>query len=118
MVLAYQERPFAPSNCQTRFRECKLKIGYGTPSEDEPNLKPWPPDVMRHTTISHYFRNSGSYGQTAEQFGNSEAIIKRHYQGRVTSEETKRFYAIMPKKGVANEQAGRSKFRIQSSFGH
>ena len=62
-------------------------------------LKPWPVDVMRHTAISHFFRQSGSYGLTAEQFGNSEAIIKAHYQGRVSSEDTKRFYAILPTKG-------------------
>jgi hypothetical protein len=62
-------------------------------------LKPWPVDVMRHTAISHYFRQTGSYGQTAEQFGNSESIIKRHYQGRVSSEDTKAFYALAPKKG-------------------
>ena len=60
-------------------------------------------DVMRHTAISHYFRKTGSYGQTAEQFGNSEAIIKRHYQGRVTSEETERFYAIRPKQKGARQ---------------
>jgi len=51
---------------------------------------------MRHTAISHYFRKTGSYGFTAEQFGNSEAIIKNHYQGRVSSEESKAFYQIMP----------------------
>ena len=56
-------------------------------------------DVIRRTAISHYFRHTGSYGRTAEQFGNSEAIIKKHYQGRVNSEDTKRFYALLPKKG-------------------
>ena len=59
-------------------------------------LKTWTPDVMRHTAISHYFRKCGSYRFTAEQFGNSETIIKNHYQGRVSSEETKAFYRLMP----------------------
>jgi integrase len=59
----------------------------------------WQPDILRHTAISHYFRHTGSYGQTAEQFGNSEAIIKRHYQGRVSREDTKRFYGLLPAKG-------------------
>ena len=61
----------------------------------------WVPDIMRHTAISHYFRKTGSYGETAEQFGNSEAIIKKHYQGRVSSDDTKQFYALRPlrKKG-------------------
>lgn len=61
----------------------------------------WVPDVMRHTAISHYFRKTGSYGQTAEQFGNSESIIKAHYQGRVSSDETKKFYALRPSKKSA-----------------
>jgi hypothetical protein len=54
--------------------------------------------VLRHTAISHYFRKTGSYNQTAEQFGNSEAIIKAHDQGRVTSEDTKRFYGLKPQR--------------------
>jgi len=58
----------------------------------------WPSDVARHTAISHFFRMTGSYGLTAEQFGNSESIIKLHYQGRVTSEDTKRFYMLKPLK--------------------
>jgi integrase len=56
----------------------------------------WAPDILRHTAASHYFRQTGSYGKTAEQFGNSEAIIKRHYQGLVSSEDTKAFYALLP----------------------
>ena len=100
---AYQGREFCPPNSQGHFRALKEKIGYGTRSEAQPKLKPWPMDVMRHTAISHYFRKTGSYGQTAEQFGNSEAIIKRHYQGRVTSEETERFYAIRPKQKGARQ---------------
>jgi integrase len=83
------------------LRDLKTSIGYGTPSKENPGLKPWVHDVMRHTAISHYFRQTGSYGRTAEQFGNSEGIIKKHYQSRVSSEETKRFYALLPK-GAAN----------------
>ena len=75
----------------------RLCIGYGTKTEAQPHLRPWVPDVLRHTAISHYFRLTGSYGRTAEQFGNSEGIIKKHYQGRVTSAETKVFYALRPK---------------------
>ena len=59
----------------------------------------WQADILRHTSVSHYFRLTGSYGKTAEFHGNSESIIKRHYQGRVSSEETKAFYALLPKGG-------------------
>ena len=45
-------------------------------------------DVLRHTAISAFFRLVGEYGRTAEQFGNSESIIKDHYQGKISSVET------------------------------
>ena len=99
---AYQGREFYPSNWRKDFDVVKEAAGFGTPTEAKPDLKPWPDDVLRHTAISHYFRQTGSYGQTAEQFGNSEAVIKNHYQGRVSSQETERFYAILPQKGAAN----------------
>jgi integrase len=103
---AYKGTPFFPSNWRKDFDAVKLAAGYGgrvdgESDDSEDKLKPWPVDVMRHTGISHYFRLTGSYGQTAEQFGNSEAIIKRHYQGRVSSEDTEKFYELQPtKKGA------------------
>ena len=81
---------------ENNLKKLRLNIGYGTKTEAQPHLRPWVPDVLRHTAISHYFRLTGSYGRTAEQFGNSEGIIKKHYQGRVSSEETKQFYALRP----------------------
>ena len=95
---AYQGLSFFPSNWRKDFEVVKEAAGFGTPTDGKPNLKRWPVDVLRHTGISHYFRLTGSYGKAAEQFGNSEAIIKTHYQGRVNSEDTKRFYAILPNK--------------------
>jgi len=91
----------------------RASIGYGPKSEAHPDLKPWVPDVLRHTAISHYFRATGSYGRTAEQFGNSEGIIKKHYQGRVSSADTKRFYALRPtaKGRVVSQSAKNSKRR-------
>lgn len=91
-LTACKGKPLFPPNWRRDFDAIKLVIGYG---EGE-KLKPWPIDVMRHTAISHYIRLTGSYGQAAEQFGNSEAIIKKNYQGRVTSEDTKAFYVILP----------------------
>lgn len=64
---------------------------------------PWSNDILRHTGISHFFRKTGSYGLTAEESGNSEPIIKAHYQGRVSSADTKRFYKILPKKKTAKK---------------
>jgi len=82
------------------LKALRASIGYGPKSEENPDLKPWVPDVLRHTAISHYFRHTGSYGRTAEQFGNSEGIIKKHYQGRVSSAETKQFYGLRPSGGA------------------
>lgn len=84
------------STYDLELKNLRASIGYGAPTKEKPDLKPWVPDVLRHTAISHYFRATGSYGRTAEQFGNSEAIIKKHYQGRVSSEDTKQFYALKP----------------------
>lgn len=93
---AFKSKAFFPANWLRDFNSIKASIGYGQPTKEMPHLKPWPVDVLRHTAISHYFRDTGSYGRTAEQFGNSEAIIKAHYQGRVSSEDTKRFFALRP----------------------
>jgi len=81
---------------ELELKALRASIGYGPKTEAQPHLKPWVPDVLRHTAISHYFRATGSYGRTAEQFGNSEGIIKKHYQGRVSSADTKQFYALRP----------------------
>ena len=86
---AYQGRPF-PKRIKW---EDMLAI------REAAGITTWQSDFLRHTSISHYFRRCGSYGKTAEFHGNSESIIKQHYQGRVTSAETKRFYEIMPTKG-------------------
>jgi len=105
---AHKGKEFYPANWRKDFDSIKVGAGFGNPNrlnkkqrEKALELKPWPADVMRHTAISHYFRKTGSYGQTAEQFGNSEAIIKNHYQGRVNSNDTKAFYALRPTKGAS-----------------
>ena len=87
----YKGREIFPANWLRDFRTVR-KVA-AVPS--------WPNDIARHTAVSHFFRQTGSYGKAAEQFGNSEAIIKQHYQGRVSSAETKKFYALLPKKGVS-----------------
>lgn len=84
---AHKDKAFYPANWRKKFDAVRKKA----------KITNWPSDVMRHTAISHYFRNTGSYGKTAEQFGNSEAIIKAHYQSRVTSDDTKKFYALIPR---------------------
>jgi integrase len=95
---AYEGKPFYPANWRKEIKAVKAAAGYGEQTKEQPKLKPWPADVLRHTAISHYFRATGSYGFAAEQFGNSEAIIKAHYQSRVSSDQAKAFYELRPKK--------------------
>jgi len=83
---AYEGEPIFPPDFQRVFEKVVQAAG----------IKRWPVDAMRHTAISHYFRKSGSYGLTAEYFGNSESIIKAHYQGRASSAETEKFYSLRP----------------------
>jgi integrase len=83
---AYEGQEIFPSGWHKRFRAVKTAAG----------IKRWPIDVMRHTSISHYFRKTGSYGQTAERYGNSESIIKQHYQGLSSTADMKTFYALKP----------------------
>jgi integrase len=98
-LAAHKGKTFFPANWRREFDAVKAAAGFtGRANHDGTDTgKPFPHDVMRHTAISHFFRDCGSYGLTAEQFGNSEAIIKKHYQGRVSSADTKKFYGIRPK---------------------
>jgi len=103
---AYEGKPIYPANWRKDFDLIKAAAGYGNPkrlpkflTKGGKTWKDWPDDVLRDTALSHFFRNSGSYGLTAEWAGNSEAIIKAHYQGRVGTEDTNKFYALLPKKG-------------------
>jgi integrase len=85
---AYKGIEFYPSGWRKNFDKVKKAAG----------IKKWIVDGMRHTAHSHYFRRCGSYGLTAEYFGNSEGIVRKNYVGRVSTEETERFYSILPMK--------------------
>jgi integrase len=91
----YKGASFTPT--RYAFDAVRKSAGFRIRSKDQ-TLKVWVDDVLRHTAISHHFRKHESYGKAAEQFGNSEAIIKNDYQARVTTAETEKFYALMPAK--------------------
>jgi len=89
----FKEKAFRPPNWRKEFDEVRRAAC----------LKAWPHDVMRHSAISYFWRDCESYGATANYFDNSEAVIKKHYQGRVSTADMKRFYALTPdavKKGT------------------
>jgi site-specific recombinase XerD len=89
-LTAHKGKDFYPSGWRKNFDAVKKAAG----------IKEWIVDGMRHTAHSHYFRKTGSYGLTAEYFGNSEGIVRKNYVNRVTTEEMKKFYAILPKRGA------------------
>lgn len=53
-------------------------------------------DVTRHTYVSMHVGAFDSVGLTAQQAGNSEAMIKRHYLNTVAKDEALRYWQVMP----------------------
>ena len=85
-----------PSNFRNDFDAVKELAGFGTATEEKPNLKPWTQDGMRHTAISMHFKFHGHEGKTASWAGNSPDVIHRHYKGLVSDDEAKQFWSITP----------------------
>ena len=54
----------------------------------------WPQDVMRHSYISHRIARGDGAGLVAEQSGNSERIIKKHYRHPLWPEDGKAYFAV------------------------
>jgi integrase len=96
-------RPFAlaqpaikPENWTKLFNEVKTQVGFGTPTAEQPDLKRWPVDVLRHTAISMHFAQHEHEGKTASWAGNSPTMVHRHYKGLVSKETAKAFWSIAP----------------------
>jgi hypothetical protein len=62
-----------------------------------------PYDGLRHTAISAFMSDGNAYDVAADQFGNSEPIIKKHYLRRMSAAEAALFYAIMPHLNLLDE---------------
>lgn len=54
------------------------------------------PDNLRHSFATYEFARSCNSAQTAAICGHSEAIACKHYRGRVTPEEAKEYFALLP----------------------
>jgi site-specific recombinase XerD len=89
-LTAYKGKEFYPKGWRRNFDKVKELAG----------IRKWIVDGMRHTAHSHFFRRSGSYGLTAEFFGNSEGIVRKNYVNRVSTQDMERFYSILPRKGA------------------
>lgn len=108
---ATDKTPFHGKNWRKDFDALKKQVGFGNP-ELEPRwkkrketaaekarrekLKPWTPDILRHTAISHHLAYFQHEGKTATWAGNSPDIIQRHYKGLVKAGDARDFWSITP----------------------
>ena len=76
-----------PSGLNRRRRMDALK--------EAANIQSWPHDVLRHTAASHLVALHGAR-IAAETLGHSETMLFKHYRELVTSQETARFWSILP----------------------
>ena len=86
-------------NHRKRFEQVRIKAGFSVSKEDTSGER-WAADVCRHTAITFRLaREKYAYGFCAALFGNSEQVIKDHYQAfkRPSQDEVDRFYGILPK---------------------
>lgn len=56
----------------------------------------WPQDICRHSYISYQVALTGNRPQVAEWAGNTETIIRSHYQAPVKKETAEAYFAIFP----------------------
>jgi hypothetical protein len=59
-------------------------------------MKPWHPDLIRHTSLTYHYGMSQDESKTAAWAGNSPDVFHRHYKGLVTSEKAQLYWAIAP----------------------
>ena len=86
--------PIYPGNWRKGFDAVKLAAGFGKPTTEAPELKPWVMDILRHTAISMHLATYSNEGLTAAWAGNSPDIIQRHYKGLVRPADASDFWQI------------------------
>lgn len=91
---ALRQTPIHGLNWRRDFDAVKRRAGYGGRAGGSETVKPWGPDIMRHTGVSHHFAFHKHEGKTAEWAGNSPDMIHRHYKGLVTDSEAAAFWKI------------------------
>jgi len=96
MPHALRKTPIMGANWRKDFDAVKTAAGWGTKTDEQPNLKLWTQDIMRHTAISNHLAYFQHEGKTAAWAGNSPDIIQRHYKGLVKQTEAVEFWGIAP----------------------
>lgn len=80
---AYPEQPIMPANLKNDYRHVRQKFGLQN-------------DETRHSFISYHIALHRSIGGTAQEAGNSESMIKKHYLDHRPKEEGEAFFSIIP----------------------
>jgi integrase len=83
---SYKDQPVFKSTFIEKLRDARAAAG----------IQKWCKDILRHSSISFACRIEKSFIDVANMFGNSESIIREHYQGRVSSAAAKAFYQLKP----------------------
>ena len=59
-------------------------------------LRPWEEDILRHGYGTYRFKLIGSFGQLADEMGNSEKVIRDRYYRSVSQTTAEAYFALMP----------------------
>ncbi|NBO22508.1 hypothetical protein EBU94_04100 [bacterium] len=89
---------FYKVNYRKRMDKIKQLAGFLSTDEKE-KTKVWESDICRHTAITFFLaKNNYQYGYAANQFGNSESVIRSYYESfkRPSKSDVDRFYNILP----------------------
>lgn len=109
---ALRRTPIYPKNWRKGFDKIKKAAGFGTPTEESPDLKPWPKDVMRHTGISCHLAEHENEGKTAAWAGNSANVVHEHYKALVKKADAKAFWSIAP---LGEKRGGKKVLKMGAS---
>lgn len=106
---AYADLPIMPANFKNDYRKVREKFGLQS-------------DETRHSFISYHIALNRSIGDTAQEAGNSERMIKKHYLDHRPKGEGQAFFSIVPdmEKGEAvfalpptgNEDEAKKQFKV------
>ena len=59
-------------------------------------MRPWEEDILRHGYGTYRFKLIGSFGQLADEMGNSEKVIRDRYYRSVSRTTAEAYFAPMP----------------------
>jgi site-specific recombinase XerC len=92
-------RDIVPPNWRRDFDAIRRIAGFRGSVDKrqiDERLKPWPTDVIRHTSISAHFALHEHEGKTARWAGNTPDVVHTHYKGLTTMEEAGAFWSLSP----------------------